>query len=471
MEKFEFDDERNLEIFSGFVGRAKETLTTLIDDIKENIRDYQQKIEDTSKEIDENEVSREKCAREITKMEGKISEIKDAIDNVENTYKKIADAYSSTSKGDTRDLYSEIIDGAKSNCEKDVERNRSEIARLNSDIEAIKNNITEFNKVIAELNRDLDNYNLEMFKYNKSLEYMEKFSEKANEDLEEISSRKDTSTKKVDDKIIKKGDSKSVSTKRSGEPKSEVELIKELRPTRRSSSDKKSTSSLSSTQEEANEPVKKDDLKKTEPVLKVEEAPKEEPIIKHEVKETVSFEDTLRQIYDLTGYKPNEKETEKNEVKPSMMEEAPKEEKRVYSDNLDSLFTATQPSDNTKAVSPTSSFMESDFSNWEKILNSPSKSMEFTRNDEPFASSSIDNDMENAVNQLLSPYGTNFARLKGLVATTISYKDGSRIPFNLNLDDVSRAVNAIDGTDLKMMKTVGPEITLLRKIKSMKEDR
>ena len=139
MEKFEIDGTKGPEIFSGFVTKAKSVITALIDNVKANIREYETKIEDTAKEISDNEISREKCEHEITKMEGKIDTIKDAIENVENTYKKIVDAYSSTSKGETKELYSGIIDSAKANCEKDVEKNRSEIARLNSDIEAIKN--------------------------------------------------------------------------------------------------------------------------------------------------------------------------------------------------------------------------------------------------------------------------------------------------------------------------------------------
>ena len=37
------------------------------------------------------------------------------------------------------------------------------------------------------------------------------------------------------------------------------------------------------------------------------------------------------------------------------------------------------------------------------------------------------------------------------------------------LEDVIKAINAVDGNDLKQMKIVGPEITILKKVKSMKE--
>ena len=65
-------------------------------------------IEDTTKEITDTESSREKCENEIVKMEGKIETFRETIENVENTYKKIVDAYSSTSKGETKELYSDI---------------------------------------------------------------------------------------------------------------------------------------------------------------------------------------------------------------------------------------------------------------------------------------------------------------------------------------------------------------------------
>ena len=138
MEKFEMDSEKKLEIFNIFVGKAKDAFGNLLDEIKTNIKKYEVAIEDTTKEIAATENSKDRCEHEITKMEGKIETIKETIENVENTYKKMVDAYSSTSKGETKELYSDIIDGAKANCEKDVEKNKAEIARLNSDIDAIR---------------------------------------------------------------------------------------------------------------------------------------------------------------------------------------------------------------------------------------------------------------------------------------------------------------------------------------------
>ena len=39
----------------------------------------------------------------------------------------------------------------------------------------------------------------------------------------------------------------------------------------------------------------------------------------------------------------------------------------------------------------------------------------------------------------------------------------------MSSEDVINAINAIDGNDLRAMKTVGPEITLIRIVKKMKE--
>lgn len=426
MERFEFDDERALDIFSGFVGKAKVVLTTLVENIKFNIKGYETKIEDTTKEIEDNEISREKCIHEISKMESKIAGIKDVIENVESTYKKIADAYSSTSRGETKELYSEIIDGARANCEKDVEKNRSEIARLNSDIEAIKNNIAEFSKVIDDLNRDLENYNLELFKYNKALEYMDKVATKNNEDLEEISNRKEV-TKKTEVKTAKRTDVKS---------RGKVEEKEPIKTSRESAK-----SSVLKTLDEETYSTPKSILE--------EKKPKD------------NYDATLKQIYDLTGYKPSDKELEIKSVAP----EVKQEEKKVYTDNLESLFTNPQVDNKVEPVIEGSKkpemapFMDNDFSSWEEILNTPEVKPE----------APVDNGAEDTVNQLLTPYGTNYARLKRLIGNEIGYKDGSKKPFELTIDDVIKAVNAIDGNDLKKMKMVGPEITLLRKVLKMKE--
>lgn len=447
MEKFEIDEEKRLEVFNNFVGKAKDALATLIDDIKGNIKKYETTIEDTIKEIADTESSKEKCENEIVKMEGKIETIKETIENVENTYKKMVDAYSSTSKGETKELYSDIIDGAKANCEKDVEKNKSEIARLNSDIDAIKNNIAEFTKIIEELNRDLEGYKLELFRYNKSLEYMEKTEEKVSGDLDEIAAKKEETKKKTEPKVVKKASPK--------KEKVEVEDI----------------------QEETEELVIEETVIDPKPEV-IEEKPfeLEEPQKAEETVETVvkpeplNFEDSLKQIYDLTGYKPK-KEEEKVETKV--------EEKPVYSDNLENLFADSPKEDMKPEKEISSAFDESDMSEWERILNgaddiftnlSPQTEK---KKEEPVApvevKKTIKENIEDTVNQLLKPYGTSFERLSSLTSDNISYKDGSSIPFEMTVEDVIKAINAVDGNDLKMMKTVGPEITLLRKVKGMKE--
>ncbi len=417
MEKFEFEGEKNVEIFSGFVSRTKDALTTLIDNIKDNIKEYEQRIEDTTKEVSDNESSREKCEHEITKMENKIDSIKEAIENVESTYKKMVDAYASTSKGETRELYSEIIDGARANCEKDVEKNRSEIARLNSDIEAIKNNISEFTKIIDDLNKSLDNYNLELYKYNKALEYMDKISDKTAQDLEEISSKREITVKKAEGKATTKKTEPKKTASKAKEVEVEVEEEKKPRAT----------------------------------------APKVENVVKEDKEEqpsrNSSFEDSLKQIYDFTGYTPKREEPE---VAPKV-----EEEKTVYTDNLESLFT--NEANDVEDKKEDSNFLDADISSWESMLNTP--------NIEPVMDNVVDRheSIEDTVNQLLNPYGTTYQRLKSITSDRIVFRNGTIIPFDMTIEDVVKAVNSIDGNDLKKMKTVGPEITLLRKIKAMKE--
>lgn len=428
MERFEFEDERTLDLFSSFASKTKDVLNVLIENIKINIKGYEARIEDTTKEIEDNEASKEKCVHEITKMENKIADIKDAIENVESTYRKIADAYSSTSKGETKELYSEIIDGAKANCDKDVEKNRSEIARLNSDIEAIKNNISEFTKVIDELNRDLDGYKLEVYKYNKALEYMNKSADATNEDLNEISNKKE-----IPKKVEPKAAVKKTEAKRSTKVEERAAAVKTSKDTK--------SNALSSLESETFSTPKKES-----------EAPKK----------MSNYDATLKQIYDLTGYKPSSKE-----VEPPKREEPkiPEIEKPVYTDNLESLFAAPSVEQKAPKVQEApkkeDNFLGSDFANWEDILNSPADSISST----PI----IDNGAIETADQLLSPYGTNFNRLSGLVGKEIVSKDGSKVPFTLSADDLIKAVNAIDGNDLKKMKTVGPEVTILRKVMMMRE--
>ncbi len=438
MEKFEINEEKSLEMFSSFIHKAKGAFIALIDNIKTNIRDYEVKIEETAKEISDNEISREKCEHEITKMEGRIDSIKDAIENVESTYKKMVDAYSSTSKGETKDLYSEIIDGAKANCEKDVEKNRSEIARLNSDIEAIKNNISEFTKIIDELNRDLDNYNTELFRYTKGLEYFEKISEDSSVELEDISIKKEETPKK--ETKSKKGESKKSSSK-----SKTVEKVQEEKPTT-----EKKTDILDTFEPES---------------FETEDAESTEDNEEKRIANEFSYEDSLKQIYDLTGYKPTQQvEEPKKEEKVAPVEEQP-----VFTDNLENLFSTPTQDVPVKEEKQNDeiSFLDTEFSSWESILNSSSVPVD--ESSKEVETKSIVDNMDDTANQLLSPYGTSMARLRSIVGKEITYKNGDKVPFELTSQDVIMAVNSVDGNDLKKMKTVGPEITLLRKVKEMKE--
>ena len=357
-------------------------------------------------------------------MEGKIATIKDAIENVENTYKKMLDAYSQTSKGETKDIYSDIISGAKANCEKDVEKSRSEIARLNSDIEAIKNNIQEFERIIDSLNKTLENSRVELSKYNKALVIMEKNDEKLNVDLDDVENNPDkpkASAKKKD--VIKE------------EPKKEVKPVE------------KKVEKV---------PEIKDEVVET-PIEEV----KEEPKVEVETQNIYDSQDSLQRIYDLTGYKPEEKK-----------EEVVEDNHTTYNDNLENLFLNSN--EEIKPEKP-SSFEEGSMSEWEKILNSgvgPLDYLDDLKQEqvvEPSVKTTIQENVNDNVDQLLNPYGTTFNRLKSIVGDKIEYMDGSSKSFELSTDDIIKAVNSIDGNDLKKMKIVGPEVTLLRKVKAMKE--
>ena len=416
MEKFEIVDEKALEVFNNFVGKTKDALTTLIDNIKENIKRYEQAIEDNEKEIADTESSKEKCEHEITKMEGKISTIKEAIENVESTYKKMVDAYSQTSKGETKDIYSDIISGARDNCEKDVEKNRSEIARLNSDIEAIKNNIQEFDRMIESLNRTLENNRLELSKYNKALQSMEKTSDKLSRELDDI----EVSIDKPKTVIRKK--------------ETIIEEKKEVEP----------------------KAAKKDDAQEI-PIerVAVEEPKKEVKPLEKTFDKKEFDEDSLQRIYDLTGYKPKKEE--------------PKAEEPVYQDNLENLFLNSVK--DVQVEEPTRAFdASSSMSEWEKILNGTDDfATQSIKVKEDNVKLTIEDNITDTVDQLLKPYGTSFNRLKSLVNDKIEYPDGRTVKLDVTVEDVIKAVNDVDGNDLKKMKTVGPEITLLRKVKKMKE--
>lgn len=394
MEKFDIEEGKNLELFSNFANKTKDAFQTLIENIKENISKYEQSIVDTEEEIKDNQASCDKCEVEISKMEESIVSIEKNIENVENTYTKMVDAYASTGTDETKELYSGIIDDAKANCDKEVEKSKAEIEKLNSDIEAIKNNIVEFNKIIDNLKAELENQKMELVKFNKVLSYLEDVSESSGKELDKIEANIITSKEK-----------------------------KEKEP-------------------EVVEPIKEVITKEVE---EVKEEVQEAPI------QTLDFEDSLKQIYDLTGYKPKKEE-----------EEAPKA-KEVESNSLEDFFKRVDsiiPEETNKA------YVENDMSEWEKILNGSDDSfVQVTPKEETIK---IDSEYE-VLDQLLKPYGTDYNRLQSLVQDKIVYKNGTTIPFEITVDDITKAINDVDGNDLKKMKIVGPEITLLRKIKGMKE--
>ncbi len=399
MERFEMMIDNGLVEFKSFLGKTKESISVLIDDIKSNIAAYEARIKDTEDEISDAEASSRTCEQEISRLQEKIKGLKKSIENVEKTYKKIVDAYSSTSEGNTKDIYSDIIENARENCEKDVEKNNIEIENLNDNIYGIKNNIKEFNSTIDRLNRDLSEYQTELAKYNRALQYMQKVYDGIIDDLSDIESGKNLRVK---------------------------------------SSTRTTTAPVQIEQKE-------------------EEKSQSEPIEIEEVPETNTKEEELKRIYDLTGYKPEEKEPQSeivNEV----------EQEPVYSGNLENLFLNSGVED-IKEETPTTQQMDSGFdennlSEWEQMLNE--KTITF---DEPVPPSE-----EETVNQLLKPYGTTYETLLSLADDRIEFKDGTIIPVEIKIEDVINAVNQVDAIDLKSMKIVGPNTTLLKKIKKMKEE-
>ena len=109
-------------------------------------------------------------------------------------------------------------------------------------------------------------------------------------------------------------------------------------------------------------------------------------------------------------------------------------------------------------------------SEWEKILNGTDDfATQSIKVKEDNVKLTIEDNITDTVDQLLKPYGTSFNRLKSLVNYKIEYPDGRTVKLDVTVEDVIKAVNDVDGNDLKKMKTVGPEITLLRKVKKMKE--
>lgn len=457
MERFEIKKESGLEAFVNFIDSTKEKFAALSKNIKDSIKKYEKHIEDAETQIASAVSSREKCEAEINKMENKIGEIKDAIENVENTYMKIVEAYSSTSKGETKELYSDIIDGAKASCDKDVERNRNDIARLNSDIEAVKNNIEELNRQISDLEKDCDACNKELAKYRKADEYFEKVNADLAKDLDDIN-------------------------KDSLKPKSPV---------------KKAVKADELKEEVVIEPTQGKEELVIEPTQEKEENVEEpakfesEEVIEPNNEKTLEIDDALQRIYDLTGYKKEEIVKDEEpieepvfEEKPIVMEEAIEptptiEPEPVYTNNLENLFA--QPSEDVKIEPVKDEYDDTDMIAWESILNGADAMLDEKKSDvinqPPVEPISIESPVksiivENAnetVNQLLKPYGTTIERLQGLVGDTITYKDGSSLPFILTSEDVVKAINLIDGNDLRRMKTIGPEITIIKIVKKMKE--
>ena len=404
MERFRDNEIFNeLELFGDFANNAKSTIEGIIEDLSETINKYNESIKNTEAEIAENEEAREKCKNEIVKMKENIKQINESIENVQKTYKNIVDAYSKTSMGDTKDLYSEIIETARINCEDEVEKCDREITRLEDDIEAINNNIADFTNLISQLHSNLDKQRIELSKFTKGLDYMKSSFQNTKRDLDNITNRKD--------------------------------IIKHIT---------RETSSLTSPKPPKEKPKKaeKEKAKEEPKEEKIKEEVKEEPT-KGNYKNT--FEDSLKQIYDLTGY--NKKEEKKESVEEnSHLEEVfkePSQKEEVKEDNSSNVFENS-----------------SELSEWEKMLNS---SYEEPKKDNK------EDDKVNVLNDLLKPYGTSFEKLKGYTSDKIEYKSGRSLPFDMTPEDLTKAVNAISSIDLKQMKTVGPEITLLRKVKLMKE--
>lgn len=415
MEKFEIIAESGLEAFASFASKTNTALTDLTKDIKSNIKKYEKNIDTAEKDIADAVSSREKCEEEIAKMQDNIKTIKEAIENVQNTFKSIETAYASTSVGDTKNIYSDVISEAKANCEKDVEKNRTEIAKLNSDIESIKNNIKEFDHTIETLNTSLDTYKLELSKYEKTSDYFEKMLEKTKMDLGDIEESK-----------LPKSKSAKKTTK---QPVIE-EVIEENK--------------VENDNSEFSNPVL-DALEVTNSFTIANEPKQEEP------KESNQFDN----IFDFTG-------------------------NNNFGSNLENLFST--PSEDVKEE-VSNEYKDSDMSEWESILNGNDNLFDLEAPEEPNIidltgpinipgevkkETPVSNEV-NEVNELLKPYNTTFDELKSNAGALIKYKDGKEVEFNVSMDDVKKAVNTLGADDLRRMKIVGPNITILRRIKAMKE--
>ena len=504
MEKFDFNKDDKLEIFNDFVMRAKSVGQTLISDVKETIKRYEKAIDTNSKDIKENDNAINKCDQEISRKKEEIGRLKDKIENVQNTYKKMVDAYSSTSRGDTKDIYSNIMNNAKVSCDEEVNKYNEEISKLSEDIEQIKNNIIEFSNTANNLNMLLNKNSQELDKFKKVLDYLTDNINKYSNSIDNINNN------------ITQSRNRGISYN-----------FGYYRPDYNNNYN-----------------------------TKVE--PKEEP---KKEESAISFDDSLKQIYDLTGYKPKEEEEPKviepeetntnifdsnleaflnatkdikeektdepkeeikeetvepkiEEIKEESKEEPKKEDKEVKEETPESKDeekteedkkeepkveeTDEKPKDG--ALEETiieDSLSKEEISEWEKILNgaddmftnlkkpreelktkeekveevketAEEPTQEIKENTVPVSSTIIDSDLE-TLNQLLKPYGTDFDKLKGLISNEIEYKDGTKKEFVLDVKELINTINAIDGNDLKRMKIVGPETTILKMMKQTKE--
>ena len=464
--KYEEDSKDKLEVFNNFTNIAKDAVQTLISNIKDNIKQYEDIIDYTNKQIAENQSSREKCEKEITRKSDAIERTKENIENIQNTYKKMVEAYSSTSVGGTKDIYSDIINGAKTNCDDQVKKCSEEITTMHADIEAIRNNISEFNRTVNSLNISLGRYRNELSKYRKSLDYMNDVAISFQNNLDNILNNVEP---------VKKGEARIIGNIPSGANivVGNVEVEKnaeDVPPTFNGNNSSNLSDVFASETFDLND--HKDDV-----------------------------DDSLKQIYDLTGYKPkddNKKEdkkkpTEEKDSKPEEKEEKKDKKEKSTEKKEEKKEEEKEPKEEKKEKDKkdkseerkqdVDSFDEDDISEWEKILNGADDMIsnlskveykeekeepkrEEAKKKEP--QSQDKKDIETA-NQLLKPYGTSFDKLKALVSKEIKYKDGTTKEFKLEPLDLIKVVNEIDGNDLKRMKVVGPEITLLKKIKAMKE--
>ena len=526
MGNYEDDNKQSLEVFSSFVEKSKAAAQALIDNIKENIKNFEIEINNTTKDARENEDSIKKCENEIERKTNEIEIIKESIDNVQGTYKKIVDAYSSTSRGETKDLYSEVIENARRNCDEETEKYQEEIVTLTADIEAIRGNIAEFTQTGRDLEALIDKYTQELEKYKKAMSFV-------NETVGKYTNRLDN----INNNIIQ--------TKREkGKPLNFGYTY--YRPS------------------ELNSNVEHYNLASAEPSEKFEEP---------NLENTTSFEESLKQIYDLTGYTPKEtpkkeeEEVKQEEIKDVEVNEdalkaeefqidvaeevTPKEEEKIVEEpkapapqELEEEETPEEPQEENvkedkEELKEEDSLDSDEIDEWEKILDSaddmlsnlnkatdevkpetkeeekvetppaspetpktpiipevPSSKestkvqiepaplevpiVEETKKEEPAAAPQTTDAIAQATSkeaelnketleQLLKPYGTTYDKLNTLVNNKYTLKDGTEKTFELTTEDVIKAINAIDGNDLKRMKVVGPEITILKKVKSMKE--